>query len=610
MPVRSVWAVDLALSLAVAGIFLVFYTREPHIAGASAAVHLAVVLIVWTALAVVRLLIAMIAPSVRIAQLVSAAIVGTVAVAAIAYYALVITGLHLWGRVVSWDLMRTYALHAPALAQVLGVRPAVVCAIGVSVLAFCIAVAWRLLRRHDWVARLAASVSSARYIAIVVALAMLSSAGFAFLRTGRATAFDEPLSLTLYPESAAKHLQGHGIDRLRASELDAREDLARAAYVVHRAAHRRNVVLIVVDALRADHMGVYGYARDTTPHLSALARAGAVRLVPRMRASCASSACGMFSLLASKFVHQFSDRPITLHEILKRYGYRVHVILGTNHREFYGLNEIYGPVDSYFDTANSDLADMNDDAAVLTRAAALAPWDGVPVMIQFHLMSAHPLGARDPRYARYSPAANYVMPGLREPRTARNYYDNGVLQADGVIHELMRMLRAKGYLRDAVLAITADHGEELGEHGRYAHARGLDEEVLRIPLLLVAQGYQAPPLGFDGSLIGSQVDVAPTLLRELGIEPPATWSGHPLQDRVAHDFIDLRELDAIGLVDQRDPRRIWKYWVEEGTGREHALDLTSGAPAALDAVAPERLREWRARYLNAVPETTVVRRAD
>jgi glucan phosphoethanolaminetransferase (alkaline phosphatase superfamily) len=612
IPQRSVWAVDLALWLGAGAIFLLAYASEPQVSAASVVAHMAVVLLGWLVLAVVRLVVAMLVPHAGAARVVSAIIMTAAVVVVCAYYALVIAGLHLWGRVVSWDLVRTYAMQGRALADVLGTSLYVVSLIALAVVAAAYTAICYCLRGFDWVAHLARTTHSPRYVAFVVAMAAVSAAGLATFRTGRASDYDEPVSLTFYPERAARHFQGHGIDRLRAGELDALEDEARATYIVRPDANRRNLILIVVDALRADHMGVYGYSRDTTPHLSRLARAGVVRLVPEMRASCSSSACGMLSLLSSKFVHQFSDRPFTLHQVLKRHGYRLHMVLGVNHTDFYGLKKVYGPIDSYYDTSGQDAAYMDDDSSVLDRAAALPPWDGKPVMIQFHLMSAHPMGVRDSRYTKYTPAANYVIMGMRDPRLAANHYDNGVLQVDAVIDELMRTLRAKGYLRDTLIAITADHGEAVGEGGRYAHARGLEEELLDIPLLLIAEGYAPPPLAPGATRIASQVDVAPTLLRELGIEQPRTWVGIPLHDRAAHDFLYLQELDAVGLIDQRDPRNVWKYWVEGHTGAEHVISLSLGRSDAQDvlhAAAPERLREWRLRYMRLAPTATLVPRA-
>ncbi|HEX2825704.1 MAG TPA: sulfatase-like hydrolase/transferase [Burkholderiales bacterium] len=611
VPLTRALLSELALWLFAAAIFVIAYVSEPQVAAIGAAAHLAVVSLVWLGLTLVRMVLVMIVSDRSLARAMCALAVAAGVVIVVAYDILVIAGMHLWGGVVSWELMRAYALQAPALAQMFGVQlyaPALAAG-GVLVAAY--AVVWRSLGRFDWVAHLARAVPSRTYVGIVIAVAVASTAGLTVFRTGRGADFDEPLSLTFYPGRTSWHLQGHGIDHRRARQLDAREDEARAAYKPDASPDRKNLVLIVVDALRPDHMGVYGYERDTTPYLSAVARSRPVRAVPQVRSTCGSSACGMLSLISSKFAHQFSERPITLHEVLKRHGYRLHLVIGSDHTNFYGLNRMYGAVDSYYDTSREPVAYMNDDRLVLARAAALPRWDGAPVMLQFHLMSAHPLGARQDRYATYAPAASYVVPGARSAALARNYYDNGVRQVDAVIESLLATLRAKGYLGHTLIAITGDHGEALGERGRYMHARGLDDEALRIPLLLIGEGYEPGRLALDASAIASQVDVAPTVLRELGIPQPATWSGYALQDGRRHDFIYLREFDAIGLIDQRDPRNLWQYWVDGKSGREHIAKLGRGtleSEDAIDGIPAVLLNDWRRRHLQLAALATTVPR--
>ncbi|HYH40455.1 MAG TPA: sulfatase-like hydrolase/transferase, partial [Burkholderiales bacterium] len=389
---------------------------------------------------------------------------------------------------------------------------------------------------------------------------------------------------------------------------------ARAAYQPNPLALKRNVVLIVVDALRADRMGVYGYPRGTTPNLDRLAAAGVVRKPAQTRSACSASVCGLVSLLTSKFVHEFSARPVSLHEILKLHGYRIQLILGGDHENFYGLKQLFGQVDDYHDGSHSRGAYSNDDGLVLERVEALPRWDGAPVLIQFHLMSTHILGRRHKEHSPFSPAASYAIPANRHPPLVDNFYDNGVTQADAVIHRILGTLRDKGYLRETLVVITADHGESLGEGGRYSHSQSVAEEAVRIPLLLVAYGYRASG-GWREGIVASQVDVAPTIVAELGIAPARTWSGMALQSAFTRPFTYYQEGYAAGLIDHRDARRPWKYWVDSKGAREHAYDLAAdpGETSNVISAVPEILkREWRLEYLRFQPggtglETTFTR---
>ena len=161
-----------------------------------------------------------------------------------------------------------------------------------------------------------------------------------------------------------------------------------------------------------------------------------------MTAACSESYCGLMSIARSKYVHQFSRSSISLPEVLRRHGYEVRFILGGDHTNFYGLKEAYGSADEYFDGA-SDTGYMNDDWGLLAHVASMPDWSGAPQYIQFHLMSTHGLGKRHEQFNRYSPALSYYGPGWKlragddEKLVASNYYDNGMLQFDHVVDQLI-----------------------------------------------------------------------------------------------------------------------------------------------------------------------------
>lgn len=373
--------------------------------------------------------------------------------------------------------------------------------------------------------------------------------------------------------------------------------MERSEYQIDPKSDRKNLVVIVVDALRPDHLGIFGYRRDTTPNLRALQKSGMMRQVSGMRSSCTQSRCGLLSLTTSKFVHQLSNRPFTLQQILKRHGYRIHMILGGDHTNFYGLKEHYGDVDSYFDGSQAIYFYFNDDRLVVDRAKSLAEWDGNPVMFQFHLMSAHVMGKRHDEFIRYRPAGSYVFSRNRDDawlERSINYYDNGVLQSDAIIHELLEILKAKKFLDNSLVVITSDHGEEMGERGMFGHGNRVYDEVLRISFVLLSYGY-APPNLHDHRHGASQVDIARTILEEFGMIRPSTWAGSPLQKSARRRYTYFQEDQEVGLIDNRDQKNVQKFWINIKSGEERTFNLSVYSKERHNAIA-----SLQSEYLQSV----------
>ncbi len=598
-------ALEAAAWYAAPAVFLAIYVGHELAPASSIAPHLRVVALPLIGLWIARLALAA-ALGARAARI-GGAVLGALFVATLLdYYALVLIGLHAWGRVVSLDLIVAYGAQLPKFAAALGIALAPASAALAAGLLVLGVAAWLYLGRLDWVP-LAMRALPTRLVVLIV-FAGTAACGLELYRflAGPPAPEYEPFSLTLNPLLGALDVNGHAVDRLAAARRDAEQDAARRAYRPAAGAHRRNLILIVVDALRADHMGIYGYGRDTTPNLQALQQQGKLRFAPAVRAVCASSMCGLLGIASSQYVHQLSARPITLQEVLRRHGYRVHMLLAGDHSLFYGLKQAYGEVDSYFDArAAGQIRYMNDDRVVLDRLAQFEPWDGRPVMMQFHLMSAHSLGARDSKSVRYTPAANYAFnrPEAGEDdapiASAVNFYDNGVLHADAMIAAILEMLARKGYLDEAVVAITADHGEALGEHGMFQHANSVREEALRVPFVVVSYGYR-PAARIDARRLASQIDIGPTLLSELGLPAPQVWQGTPLQRAASRRFVEFQERWEIGLFDLRDPEKLWKYWFDMRSGAEYAFDIVADPRERLNVLSsvPASLAaEWRAQVL-------------
>lgn len=322
-------------------------------------------------------------------------------------------------------------------------------------------------------------------------------------------------------------------------------------------------------------MGVYGYKRNNTPYLSSLAQNKDLQVMHGVHSTCNESACGLISMASSRFIHSMPSKPFTLHQVIKRHGYQTHMILGGDHTNFYALKAQYGKVDSYIDgsmNAKKNEYYINDDKFIINHTKSLENWDGKPVMFQFHLMSNHALGKRWPEHNKYQPSEHYLtlVKGTKSNKYI-NFYDNGVLQTDHVIKTLLSTLKEKKYLENAIVVITSDHGESLGEHNLYQHANSLHEEQLNIPLLLM--NFSQPLKHHNQQPATSQVDIAPTILHELNIPIPQSWDGLPLQQKQKHQFNYFVHAPHSGLLDFSKPPHVWKYWRNVITGKEFVYNL-------------------------------------
>jgi len=513
------------------------------------------------------------------------------------YYALVLVGLAFWGQVISWRLIVSYLPEAQALVATFGLHPPTVLAGALILLVgyFGAALAWG--GRMDFVRSVAQSLPTRTAVLLVAAGVVLgSSLAGSFLNTPP-VASREPLAMTLFPELAGRRIQSTmAVDQ---KEALASAEHARESYVV-RAAPVTNVILVVVDALRADRVEDPALRARAMPHLDRMVKSGVLKVIPGTRSVCTESSCGLLSLARARFVHEQSDRDFTLYEMMRRNGYVTRLMLGGDHTNFYGLREAYGDVDQYIDGASAPPGSMNDDRWLLQQVKGLPRWTGRPHFMQLHWMSCHPLGRRDPAYAVFQPHHPYSTFRIAQPKDrisperARNHYDNGVYQFDAYLRQALQALSSKGYLKNTLLVITSDHGELLGEHGQYSHSGRPLEPALRVPLLVARFGGQSPH--WDRAAGASVVDIAPSIATELGVQVPSSWTGVPLQKPLAQPLRPFQQGNTLGVHDYSASDTLFKYARDFATGEESVHELVSDPEETenmVNGIPAERLQKWR-----------------
>jgi arylsulfatase A-like enzyme len=285
---------------------------------------------------------------------------------------------------------------------------------------------------------------------------------------------------------------------------------------------RPNIVVVTIDALRRDHLGVDGYARPTSPHIDAFA-AGAIELRGAIPSSSRSlrSIPGMWTGLYPSEIAWGPEylwpsvlpENETVAEILHRSGYRSGAVMATNYFQrvegfFQGFDtvsqfEVYDPP--------RDRA-MNEALPLLEGLAAqsLAP-GGSPFLLWVHLFNVH---------------APYLQDGVASAYGSAeiDHYDTEIGLADAQFQRILDAIDASGIAERTVVVLASDHGEAFGEHGVFYHSTTLYEEEMRPMLFVRVPGLPAHVVTENVSLL----DLAPTLVELAGARMPRPISSESL----------------------------------------------------------------------------------
>ena len=434
-----------------------------------------------------------------------------------------------WGSYVNFNLLASSVEHVKGLVEAFPYEAdRAACALGLAVLVLGLFFAWA--SKSLYPALLAAFGSGAdgirparRRALAAVSLLYLILIVVSILRSYEGYSLGmwqgEPLASLIEQESSGF------ISTPQRVAMSAKDKLVRAHYPKDASFERRNVVLIVVDALRPMNMQVYGYMRKTTPFLQSLLESGKMYRFPPAVSPCPESVCGIMSTLTSKDYSRMSHASFGLHGLLRDLGYKVSFLLSGDHH-WYGLGKFYGQdIDLYRDGRSECPFGINDDRCVLQYIDELPPAGSDHHLLALHLMSVHMAGIQLPEYVAWKPASRSRLLGRTASQEAViNGYDNGVLQADYFISQIFEKLQAKGYLDGAIVVISADHGEGLGEHGLYGHTNHVYQEFLEVPLLVIG----APEMRIGIRKGPSLLDVAPTITDILGLPIPQSWQGTSL----------------------------------------------------------------------------------
>jgi len=312
----------------------------------------------------------------------------------------------------------------------------------------------------------------------------------------------------------------------------------------------KHVIFISIDTLRQDHVGLYGYQRDTTPVLDEFAKESLV--FDRAYTTWTWTLIAHMGLLSGLHASQHGvwkreaalseDAPLLAERLRDEGFYSAGFHFPGWLDKRYGFDRGF---DVYESHANAEQADEHMRAALAAR-----PKDK-PLFLFMHLFDVHnsPLPRRGTPYTPPAPFDELFLAGAKqrlEQTKARKLwqhdgsevgpeeheaivalYDGGVRYIDTKLGEWLELWRSEGILDDALVIITSDHGEGLYQRGeRYGGHGACYEEGLVVPLVMRFPGGR-----FGGERVGepvSHVDLVPTIIDVLGIDADDSLPGYSL----------------------------------------------------------------------------------
>ena len=357
-----------------------------------------------------------------------------------------------------------------------------------------------------------------------------------------------------------------------------------------------NVLLVVVDTLRADVLGTYGGREGVTPEFDAFADRAllfeqAFAPAPWTRPSFASLLTSTVPTTHQTFrkADQLPDELETVAERLQTHGYTTGAIVNNiniassfNFHQGFDTFEflqpqylfrasqasfrltVYQQLRRFWETWVSDEKQVESyyrDAQEITDTTmdwlTLHGQDRWFLMIQY--MDPH-----DPYFPHPSDGTGYARvehpnPKLFEAGTLKTLYRGEVSYWDAHFGRLMRHLDEKGLLDNTVVIVTSDHGEEFGDHGGFWHGTKLYDESIRVPLVVSVPNREGGQRRADPVRL---IDVAPTITEVAGAEGGKRWQGvsllreYELRDEA--DRLVLGEVDFEGVAATSVRSREWK----------------------------------------------------
>lgn len=396
---------------------------------------------------------------------------------------------------------------------------------------------------------------------------------------------------------------------------------------------RWNVLLVVVDTLRADRMSLYGYGRPTTPNLETFAREEAV-VFDNARSQAGCTFPSVNSLLTSREPSFFlrpggimgiPETARALPEILQEHGYSTAAISASSIvRDTPSRMNPGGGFGRGFQVFD-ETCNQKHARCLNQKGLALLETLGEPWFLYLHYLEPHSPYQTPPghprRFAVRSGRAKdrgvnaWARKGETWPVARRLYdhnreykltpqnlahlsdlYDEEIAYFDELFARLVGTLRERGLLDRTVIVLAADHGEELYDHKHYGHCRNLGyDTVMKTPLLLRIPGVQPA----RRKALAENLDLVPTLFDYLGLPAEPAFEGKSLRPVIERDRPVRRFSFGLQGVSRIVSDGTHKLIYDIASGRTNLYDLRTdpGEKTDLSEQRPEEARRLQAALL-------------
>ena len=391
----------------------------------------------------------------------------------------------------------------------------------------------------------------------------------------------------------------------------------------------RNLVVVVIDTLRSDHLPSYGALRPVAPFLSTIANDGVqlqgVAASSWTRTSIATLLTGLHPQRHGTNTGSESlpvDAPYLpqiLHEAdFATLGYSSN----DNSSHAYGFDRGFDHLVDVFPPGgappqlSNPLSPLKPDGRLVTqRSLELADQIEGRFLLYVHYLDPHDPYTPTRSWSENLLPEDYVQPAdYPSPRSSISeddlqrlidQYDGTILQVDRQVERLLTGLEQRGLLTDTLVVVTSDHGEEFLEHGNLTHGKTLHQEVLRVPFLLWATDRRLP-VTYATTERFHHIDFLPTMLEALGLHAPddidgeSRWAAlssgsYREPDEMLH-FLDLDGRAALSLI-RGSTKAIHQGILRPNYSRdlptnlifEHAVDPLEREPLTTTTAEHERL---------------------